>query len=68
MGWLSVPYIYQVTSGTQGTQYRLLMLVRGGKSHVKKEQEPQVQPSGCQTVEVGQAGTAGFSEEVDSAS
>lgn len=36
MGWLSVLYIYQVDPGTQGTQYRWLMLVGEGRSHVKK--------------------------------
>lgn len=38
---------YRVTPGTQGTQCRLLMLVGGGRSDVKREQDPRVQPSGC---------------------
>lgn len=37
---------YQVTLGTQGTQCRLLMLVGGGWPDVKREQDPQAQPSG----------------------
>lgn len=41
---------------------------RGGKSDVAREPDPQVQPSGCQAREVGPAGSAGFSEEVGTAS